>query len=262
MIRFLRHTLLFGLTGLLLTGCFETTEELTINENGSGTYSMAMDFSQLFQMFDAMGASDSSAQSALPKNRQDTTVNFRSFTDTAKALTTEQKALFRDAQLHLVMDEKEKEFKMNINMPYKKPGDVTKLMQLLSSENGGSVLGNMMKGNKALGEQAPSDGKNSLPDINSSFDITVGSSSVTRKLNKQKHDSVMQQYAGQFGDESMGSEMLAAIKLNTVIHLPRAVKKVTATKPTVSADKKTITIKGTLVDLFKNPQVFSYSIDY
>ena len=262
MIRFLRHTLLFGLTGLLLTGCFETTEELTINENGSGTYSMAMDFSQLFQMFDAMGASDSSAQSALPKARQDTTVNFRSFTDTAKALTTEQKALFRDAQLHLVMDEKEKEFKMNISMPYSKPGDVTKLMQLLSSENGGSVLGNMMKGNNALGGQAPSDGKTGLPDINSSFDLTVGRNSVARKLNKQKHDSVMQQYNGQFGDESMGSEMLAAIKFHTVIHLPRAVKKVTATKPIVSADKKTVTINGTLVDLFKNPQVFSYTIDY
>jgi hypothetical protein len=169
MIRFLRHTLLFGLTGLLLTGCFETTEELTINENGSGTYSMAMDFSQLFQML--MPWVHRTAVPSLPfqKARQDTTVNFRSFTDTAKALTTEQKALFRDAQLHLVMDEKEKEFKMNINMPYNKPGDVTKLMQLLSSENGGSVLGNMMKGNKALGEQAPSDGKNSLPDINSSL---------------------------------------------------------------------------------------------
>jgi hypothetical protein len=91
--------------------------------------------------------------------------------------------------------------------------------------------------------------------------MAIRNGSLERKLNKKKYDSLMQQYAGQMPEEGMG-DMLSSIKMNTVIHLPKAAKKVTAARSTLSADKKTVTIKGSLADLFRNPQVFSYRIEY
>jgi hypothetical protein len=251
------------LTTFLFTGCFETTEELTINKNGTGTYRYAMDFKGLFDMLDAMKAMDTSgkADMGFPKERKDTTINLRSFTDTAASLTSEQKALYQNATLNLLMDGTEKEFKVTMNMPFEKLSDVEKLVKVMSSDEGGSMLAKLFKESKALGNEDNNDNPGKLPDLNSYFDLSVKKGSIERNLNQAKYDSVMQQYGSKIPAEGMG-EMLGSVNLNSVIHLPKAAKKVTGANATASADKKTITIKGTLADLFKTPQVFSYRIEY
>jgi hypothetical protein len=250
-------------TAFMFTGCFETTEELTINKNGSGTYHYAMDFKGLFDMLDAMKAMDTSgkADMGIPKERKDTTINLRSFTDTATSLTSEQKELYQNATLNLLMDGTEKEFKVAMNMPFQKLGDVEKLVKVMSSDEGGNMLSKLFKESKTLGNAGSDDNPGKLPDLNSYYDLSVKKGNIERRLNQAKYDSVMQLYGSQMPAESMG-EMLGSINLNTIIHLPKAAKKISGANATVSADKKTITIKGTLADLFKNPQVFSYRIEY
>jgi hypothetical protein len=201
------------------------------------------------------------ADTGFPKERKDTTINLRSFTDTATSITLEQKKLYQDATLHLLMDGTEKEFKVTMNMPFEKVGDVEKLVKVMSSDEGGSMLTQLFKGTKALGNEGSDDGPGKLPDLNSYFDFSVKKGSIERKLNQAKYDSAMQLYGSQMPAESMG-EMLGSINLNSIIHLPKAAKKITGANATASADKKTITIKGTLADLFKTPQVFSYRIEY
>jgi hypothetical protein len=244
----------------LLSGCFETTEDLTIAENGSGTYKTALDFGGIFEMFDALKAMDTSSRDlGFPKERKDTTIRLRDFTDTAATLTAEQKALYKNATVNVVMDEKEKEFKLNIKMPFEKTGDVEKLAKLMGSEEGGNILSKLMKQNKTFGSEDESPGK--MPDLNSCFDLSVAKGRLERKLNKVRYDSLMQQFGTQFQAEGM-DDMLQNIKMNTVLHLPRAATKITAANATTSADKKTITLKGTFADLIKKPQVFAYRVEY
>lgn len=259
--RFLVRCFAVGLIASLFSGCFDTTEELTIAENGSGTYKVAMDFSGLFDMFEAMKAMDTSGNADLgfPKERKDSTVHLRDYADTATALTAEQKALFKNATVNVVMDEKEKEFKMGINMPFEKISDVEKLIRLMGSEQGSGMLSGVLK-RSSMDSSAANDGTN-MPDLNTFYDMTVTKNNIERKLNKVKYDSVMQQYGGQLPAEGMG-DMFSNITLNTVIHLPRAVKTITSAKSVLSDDKKTITIKATLEDLLKNPQAYTYRIEY
>jgi hypothetical protein len=159
-----------------------------------------------------------------PKERKDTTINLRDFTDTAAALTAEQKALYKKTTMNLLMDEKEKQFNITMNMPFEKPGDVEKLSKLLSSDEGSGVLSKLFEKSKARGEEGSSGNNGKMPDLNSFFDMTIAKNSIERKLNKVKYDSVMQQYGEQFSAEGTG-DMLGSIKINTVLHLPRALKK-------------------------------------
>jgi len=112
-----------------------------------------------------------------------------------------------------------------------------------------------------MGSEGDAMGKGRLPDLNSFYDLLVKKGSIERKLNKTKYDSAMQQYGGQIPLDQM-QDMLSSVKLNTIIHLPHALKKVSGANATTSDDKKIVTVKGTLIDLFKAPEVFSYHIEY
>lgn len=252
---------LLSLTAIVFTGCFETTEDLTVNENGSGTYRYAMDLKGLFDMIDAMKAMDTTGNmdTGFPNERKDTTIRLRDFTDTATTLTAEQKALYRNTTVNLLMDQTEKEFKVVMNMPFEKTGDVEKLMKLMSSDEGSGVLSKLFKNSKALGNESSSDNNGKMPDLNNFYDFSVKKGSLERKLNKARYDSVMQQYGGQMDQME---EMLSSVKINTVIHLPHAAKKIAGTKAVLAADKKTVTINGSLADVFKTPEAFAYRIDY
>ena len=58
------------------------------------------------------------------------------------------------------------------------------------------------------------------------------------------------------------SDMGMGINYTTVFQLPRPVKKIDNPSAKLSEDKKTVTIKYNLGDIFDHPEQFSYNIDY
>ncbi len=247
---------LLVIVAVFFTGCFETTEEITINADGTGTYNMNMDLSGLFQFLGAMKNMDTTANKNAKKEKMDTTINMRMFTDTAANLTVAQKALLHSATMKMLMDEEAQEFKMNMNFPFTQLGDVAKIIDLMHSAGGTNVMGKMvMPGEVAGSESAPK-----MPDLNTYFDMTLQPHLIERKLNKEKYKTLNEDM--QQNSMGEGTEMLSSIKMNTVIHLPVAAKKVTGTGVLLSADKKTVTLNGTMEDLMKTPQKFSYRIEY
>ncbi|MBD0295487.1 MAG: hypothetical protein ICV84_09875, partial [Flavisolibacter sp.] len=75
---------------LVLAGCFETTEDVTINANGSGTYIVDMDMSGLFSILEMMKDADTTATANLQKSLGrdiDSVINMRDYTDTAKNIS-------------------------------------------------------------------------------------------------------------------------------------------------------------------------------
>ncbi len=247
---------LLTVTMLVFAGCMETTEELTIAADGSGTYHVGMDMSGLFDLMDAMKAMDASGTENKKPEKIDTLIAMRDFTDTATHLTAEQKALLQNAHMQMKMDEGAKEFKMDMHFPFAKISDVTKLMQFSQSSGGGGVMENVLKG----APMASEGDQGKMPDLNSYYDMVVTSNVIERKLNKEKY-AALQQNEQAKGVQQAG-DMLESIKFNTVIHLPRPAKNVSGTHAKLSADKKTLTLKGTLQDLFQSPEAFSYRIEY
>jgi len=242
-----------------IAGCINTTEELTIAADGTGTYHVGMDMSGLFDMMEMLKAMDTSASTGNKQNsRMDTVMNMRDFTDTSSTLTAEEKALMRNAQMKMRMNEDEREFKIDMNFPFTKIGDVEKLMAISQSGNGGNVMGKIMKGTPPTGLEDA--GNEQMPDINSYYDTKVTGTLIERTLNKEKYSALKNDAQAQ-SMQQVG-DMLESFKMNTVINLPRAAKKISGKNAELSADKKKITINATMMDLFQNPEAFAYRVEY
>lgn len=243
----------------LFSGCFDTTEEITIEKNGSGVYQVNADFKGLFDLLDAVKAFDTSSNSSLQKlpSNIDTTIHLRSFTDTASNLSADEKALLRDATMNMVMNQNDKIFKILMKYPYKDINDVQKIMKL--SQSGNNMIGKaLQQGQDApQNDMLPSQG---MPQINNFYDITFKKGLIEKKVNaeKLKEFQANEQYAQM--EQAIG--MMSEATINTVIHLPKPAKKAEGAKLKLSDDKKTVTINASFSDLFSDPNAFAYHVEY
>jgi hypothetical protein len=241
-------------------GCYEVNEEITINQDGSGTHNTKMDMGQMLEMIQSMAGEEELAKEGLDKV-VDTTIFMRSVLDSAKDITPEQKELLKDGKMNLQMNMKEKLFKAQVNIPFKGYNNLQSLM----SGNGSSMSGlsQLFKGVFDKGEQKPAlDGPKEpgLEDMNTIFDVVVNDGLISRKVNLEKHKALIEkpEIAQLQQMASGGMEIL----YTTVIKLPRPAKKTGNSLIKLSDDKKTVTLKYNLLELFDHPEKFSYSVEF
>jgi hypothetical protein len=248
------------LSAFIFSGCLDTVEELTITKDGSGTYKTTMDMSGMFDMIEMMAAMDTSANSQLKElsgKDIDSTFSLRSIMDTVAGITEDQRQLYKDATMSLTMKQKDKLFKMVMNYPFKKMEDVQKIIELNAAGKGMDVFN---KGGKK-DENLPSmEDKGSMPSINNFFDITYKKGLVERKFNEAKLEDLKKDE--KYSQMKSAGDMLGSITYTSIIHLPKPATKVEGTLVKLSDDKKTVTIKSTLADLFDNPKSLGFRIEY
>jgi hypothetical protein len=250
--------LLFAI--VCVTGCYEVNEEITINPDGSGTHNTKMDMGQMLEMIQSMAGEEELAKEGLDRVL-DTTIFMKSVLDSAKDMTPEQRELLKDGKMNLQMDMKEKLFKAEVNVPFKG----YKNLQSLMSGNGTSMAGlsQLFKGVFEKGEEKPAldaPKEPGLEDMNTIFDVVVKDGLISRKVNLEKHKALVEkpEVAQLQQMASGGMEIL----YTTVIKLPRAAKKVENPLMKLSDDKKTVTLKYNLLELFDQPEKFSYRVEF
>lgn len=250
---------LVGLLALCFTGCFEVNEEIEVQENGTGKFSLNMDMGKLLEMMQAFMPAEELEKANLGKV-QDTTIQMKDLVDTAASVSADKKAIFRDGSMRMQMNMNEKLFKMNIQYPFKSAENLQKLYENMGE--GSSGLGSLLK---SLNPNAAASGgpQPDLKQISSYFDLIADKSSLSRKLNKDRYsklatDSTMQQMK-QMGEMSGG---LGEVKMNTVIKLPRAAKTISGTTAKLASDKKSVILNNSLLDIFEHPEVFEFSVEY
>ena len=252
--------LFLSLFAFALTGCLDTVEEITVNADGTGMYQTTMDMGGMFDMIEMMAAMDTSTNGQLKKLSEkdiDSVMSLRSFTDTSSTLTAEQKALFADATMHMTMKQKDKVFKIAMNHPFNNLADVQKIIELNSEGKGVDLLAK----NKQDAQDMPAtENKNSFPSVNNYYDVTIKNGLIERKVNEEKLAALKNNE--QFNEMKGAGDIMSSITYNTIIHLPKAAKKAEGEKIKLSADKKTITIKSTLMDLFNDPKSLGFVIEY
>ncbi len=101
------------------------------------------------------------------------------------------------------------------------------------------------------------DDNNSLDDY---YIFTFEKGKITKKLNKEM-------YAKVNDDKSLSAmqqmgQMGVSANIKTIFNLPRPAKKAEGKGVKLSADKKKITIEGTLDDFFEDASYFEYEIEY
>ncbi len=110
---------------ILLVGCFETTQEVTINKNGTGMFSNTTDLSNLIGLLKQMGGDE-----AGKLQNTDTTISLTGVADSIAGLTTEQKRIVNKGTMKLKLNMEDEKLVVKLDFPFEKLSDVELLKDL------------------------------------------------------------------------------------------------------------------------------------
>ncbi len=245
---------------VMLVSCYEVNEEIVLNDNGSGTYVTKMDMGALLQMMQTMGGEEELSKNGLDRPI-DTLIRLKEVMDGSNELSPAQKKLFREGTVRLQMNVKEGLFKTDVFFPFSTHDELARLMAGSGSGSMAEVFKKVFSEQEGGSEDdvSPIGQDQGLDQLNSVFDVTITKNAIVRKLNKTRYDAMMEQ-----PEIAQAKQMASAVEIQytTSIKLPRAVKKADNELVKLSADKKTVTIQYNLMDIFDQPDKFSYSIEY
>ena len=249
-------------SSLFLTGCLEVTQNLTINKDGSGVISSTSDLSQAVTLAMQMAGDKMKEQ----KMNMDTVVQFKNMIDSINNMSVADKELLKKGVVHVVMKMDENKYLITSTIPFKKMADIEKINNVMQKEVSGRFLDNAMK--EAMKQSNMGD-SSSIPESRQTpslslpenyFILTCKDGLISRTADKSKLASLDQ-------DEMLNQmkqigAMGAPLKTNFVIGLPKPAKKAEGKNLKLSDDKKTVTISNELNDLFDDPSLFEFKIEY
>jgi hypothetical protein len=254
-------TIVFRLFAVLFLTCFaacyEVNEEIVINENGSGTYVTKMDLSALIDMMKTMAGDDELAKQGLDR-AIDTTILMKDMMDSAN-VTEQQKQVLKHGRMNLQMNLQDNIFRTNLDFPFRSYDD----LQVLMAGAGSGGMGDVFKAVFNAGSKQVSDSAKDPPGLdalNTIFDVNIRNGMISRKVNRQKFDEIVARE--EFAPMKEMSQSGVEIMYTTTFKLPRPVKKSDNAIVKLSNDKRTVTIRYNLLELFNAPDKFSYEIEY
>jgi hypothetical protein len=235
-------------------GCLDINEKLDIKKDGSGTLTMDMDMSQMIDMLSTYMGKDELAKKGMEK--MDTTIYLKDIIDTLSALSADKKAVLSPGSVHIKMDLDAKVFTTHMVFPFTSQAN---LQKLYATMNDGSSLGSAELfgglGGDASGSPSPD-----INQFNGIYDFTSKDGLITKNLNADRWKALQNQ--PQFAQIKQAGQMGVEINYTSTIVLPRPVKNVDNPLAKLSDDKKTVTIKFNLIDVFDHPEQFGYKIEY
>jgi len=254
---------------LVISGCFDTVDEVTIAENGSGMYVNSLDMGKILGLAKTMGSGKDEMKD-IDKLKMDSVVNLKDIKDSLKKLNDAEKKIVATGTLKIQIDANEEKLNFTFSFPFSKADEIVPIQNVLKKTKQ-DIIDDIME--KMMGKNG-ADKNDAMFDIEASGeeDNSMGQTvdeyysnvyekgKLSRKLNKEK-------YAHVGDDKSLKSlqemaQMGMAINMKTVINLPKPAKKTVGKGLKLSEDKKKITMEGTLDDFFEDASYFEYEIEY
>src|SRR5581483_5207010 len=133
------------------------------------------------------------------------------------------------------------------------------LQKLYATMNDGS-LGNAKLFGGLGGDSAGGATPGDMSEFNSIFDFTCKDGNLSKKLNKEKFDALKND--PQLAQMKQASQMGLEINYTSTLTVPRPIKKVDNPLAKLSDDKKTVTMKFNLIEVFDHPEQFEYTVEY
>ncbi|MBJ2173209.1 hypothetical protein JBL43_03115 [Aureibaculum sp. A20] len=228
---------------LLLTSC-AFTEEMHINNDGSGSYNFKIDMSEMMQEMKDMGTKDSSSVS----KSIDTTFNFKDILEEKKdsiaQLSAEEQVAIRaiaDMNLHLQVDDEKGKMLMDFGLNFKDVSEVKNIEEKLSKA---------MAVNKKKAEGPVFNKSN----VTFNFDgKNFTRKTVLKELSKAELEKVETEL-------KESSSFLQGSTYKLVYHFEKKIKNVSIKDASISKDGKTLTIEVPMDSLVKNPQLLDFTL--
>ncbi|MFI5185173.1 MAG: hypothetical protein ACHQF0_00450 [Chitinophagales bacterium] len=244
---------LFSACAILLTGCFETTQETTINKDGSGLFSNTLDLSNMIGLLKQMGGDD-----AQKMQNADTTISLAGITDSIGEFTPEQKKIISKGTMKLTLNMQDEKLLIKLNVPFQKTSDIAMLKEVLPKISEAAMK--KLPGTDQMPAGLGNSDSSKVKSFDDFFDVSYTNKLISKTLNKEK-------YAAEKDGDYMKSlqqmsDMGSPITANYIINLPRPAKKVEGKSIKLSEDKKKVFINVTSDDFFNDPSKFEYRIEY
>ncbi len=265
---------MFSLT--TFTGCIDIVEEMFLNKDGSGKYTMRMDMSGMMSMIKMMSEMDD----IMPEDEEDAEEGEEDMEEEdsfdamleqgvdsimyLKNASPEILEKFEDnpefvdkVNMRLNVNPDENAFFMDFNLDFDNMDDIDyffknfdNIMAMMDEMSGeedeeeGGELDSML-GMGGMGADSP-------------FGNIMGGDGLTRYFDLTKRTLVRREASEVEPDLDMGEDeiqmmqmMFGEAKYKTIYHMPGKVKKMTNKDATLSADKKTVILEGDLMDYIK-----------
>ena len=238
---------------LFLAGCLENVQEVTLNEDGSGTMSTTNDMSALIGLIKQMGGA-AELEKAGDQN-MDSTFSLEKGAEKLTNLTAEEKEMLKKGTVALNINMKNEKMVTKLNFPFSSPSQIAQLNKL-----GAKVMGEVMKEQMKESAPIPQDQMPEQSSIDDYYKFEFSNGELTRKVNDSK-------YAGVESDEYLKSLKQATtmgleVKSTYIFNLPRPASKVEGKNAKLSDDKKKVTVTGSLDDFFADAKTFEFKIKY
>lgn len=238
---------------MMLTSC-QFSENVYINEDGSGTMNFSMDASEMMGMMAQMGGDDSS--NGMDK-AMDSTIVFKDimedYKDSIAAMPIEERKnleALEDFRMRVTMDPEKETMFFNLETDF---NDANELQDMFKAMNNLSNL----KGNDAAPVNSPSSpfsgmDNNGATSVNYAYDGTVFKR-IAKIEDKEKH----LQSLDSLGESAM---MFGGSKYKINYHFPRAVKSFSKEGAMYSEDRKTVTYEVGFMDMLKDPELLNFEV--
>ncbi len=248
---------------LVLASC-QVREEITFNKDGSGSYEMGFDMSELMKM-------GGNTFDSIPSKSVDTLVNFADFLDEkrdsiAKLPKKEQERLevLRPLQFSMKMNEGEHTMDMHLIYEFKTVDDISKFAEAVKTANIKEIddIMNTMDGDAT---EMPADSvqkKNdmgALFSMSESFKTTFSNSGFTRKITDKAKAAALKKK-----DTTLKADdpFVDVIRFKQVYRFPFRVKNINNKNAKILSDFKGVEIEANMFEMTNDPEFFNIEVEF
>ncbi len=235
---------------LVFTGCIEIVEEMFLNKNGSGKYSIQVDMSALMaegglkDMMKGLSEDSTQAEPQMAMDR-DTIIYMKDAPDSIRQRLVHPELMDR-ASMHMLMSEKDEKMIMSFNLDFKKVNEINHFLEDLDKMQAGSdQLGGAMSGSSGL-----------LPSTKGVQKLFGAGKRLFTRYPTPKDDAA----ALKEEDMAMARMMLSGANYKTIYHFPGKVKKVSNKDAVVNG--KTVSLEIPMTALMDGKADLSMEIKY
>jgi uncharacterized protein YfiM (DUF2279 family) len=233
-----------------LTSC-TFTENIHVNDNGTGKFSVDIDGSALMAM---AGDQIGQQMGAEAKKSIDTTFTFKKLfeekKDSIAKLSPETQKELKKLENYVVntkMNAEQKEFLMKISTDFKNANELQDVLQALSA---------FQKLESAANATAPFGG--GFGNNNSKLSFSYDGKKFSRKAVVDKKNTEKKQES----EADMSKMIFAYSNYILQYHFPKRIKKASNPNAVFSDDRKTITIQYPFTDYMENPDKLNFDVEF
>ena len=223
------------------------TEEITIKNDGSGSYAFKMDMSKMMAAMDEMGAENDSIKKEPQKI--DSVMYFKDILsekkDSVANLSKEEQEMLKsleDLKIRLQMDEEKQQMNMDFLFDFK---NVTELKNM---------------NDRVSKAQEMSDKKKQQNNFQSNTDVEYlfANNTFSRKVTlKELSKEELEEYEKNI---KQASSMFDESTYRIIYHFENKIKSVSIEGAKISDDKKTLTIEMPMDTIMKNPFLLNFEV--